>query len=82
MAIPQVLPTNTVDEFRQKTNDISTGLGDTATLTTTATDAVGGINEVLADVGDVGDLVFPGADLVAAVNASKSYAFSITIALG
>ncbi len=82
MAIPQVLPTNTVDEFRQKTNDIATGLGDTATLTTTATDAVGGINEVLADIGDVGTLVFPGSDLVSAVNAAKSYAFSITIALG
>lgn len=82
MAIPQVLPTNTVDEFRQTTNEISTGLGDVATLTTTATDAVGGVNEILADIGDVDSLVFPGSDLVSAVNAAKSYAFSITIALG
>lgn len=82
MAIPQVLPSNTIDEFRQTINEISTGLGDTSTLDTTATDAVGGINEVLDDIGDLGDLTVEGDNLVEAANAVQHYALIITMALG
>lgn len=77
-----VLPTDTIDQFRQKTNQISDGLGDVSTLTTVATNAVDGINEVLNDVGDLNDLLLPGDNLVEAVNAAKYYALSISMTLG
>ena len=47
MAARTVLTTNTLEEFRTTFNSLSTtDIGDTATLTTTATSVVGAINEV------------------------------------
>ena len=49
MAARTVLTTNTLEEFRTTFNSLSqTDIGDPATLTTTATDLVGAINEVSA----------------------------------
>jgi hypothetical protein len=47
MAARTVLTSNTLEEFRTTFNSLSsTDIGDTATLTTTATSVVGAINEV------------------------------------
>jgi hypothetical protein len=49
MAARTVLTTNTLEEFRTTFNSLSsTDIGDTATLTTTATSVVGAINELNA----------------------------------
>jgi hypothetical protein len=82
MAITSVSENDTFDQWRVKTNTISTNLGDAATLTTTATNAVAAINELDADIGDLGDLEVPGADLVAATNEARRVAFALSIALG
>jgi len=47
MTARTVLTSNTLEEFRTTFNSLSTtDIGDTATLTTTATSVVGAINEV------------------------------------
>ena len=52
MAARTVLTSNTLEEFRTTFNSLSTtDIGDTATLTTTATSVVGAINEIDATVG-------------------------------
>ena len=56
MAARTVLTTNTLEEFRTTFNSLSTtDIGDTATLTTTASNIVGAINELDAAIS--GDLV-------------------------
>ena len=52
MAARTVLTTDTLETFRTTFNSLSsTDIGDPATLTTTATDLVGAINEIDATVG-------------------------------
>jgi len=82
MAITNVSENDTFDQWRVKTNTISTNLGDAATLTTTGTNAVAAVNELDAEVGDLGDLEVPGATLVAATNEARRTAFALAIALG
>ena len=82
MAITNVSENDTFDQWRVKTNTISTDLGDAATLTTTATNAVAAINELDANLGDLNNLEVPGADLVAAANEARRVAFALSIALG
>lgn len=82
MAITNVSGEDTFDEWRSKTNTISTNLGDAATLTTTATNAVAAVNELDSNVGDLNNLELPGANLVAATNEARRAAFALAIALG
>jgi len=82
MAVTTVLENDTFDEWRQKTNTISTNLGDAATLTTTATNAVAAVNELDSNIGDIGALDMPGANLVAATNEARRLTFALAIALG
>ena len=50
MALINVTQQNTFEEWRVKTNDISNLVGDGATLTTTATNLVGAVNELRSGV--------------------------------
>ena len=51
MAVRSVATTNTLEAFRTTFNSLaSTDIGDVATLTTTATSIVGGINELVSSV--------------------------------
>jgi len=51
MAVINVSQSNTFDQWRVLTNTLSTSFGDAATINTTATTAIGGINEVSLRVG-------------------------------
>lgn len=51
MAVTNVSQSNTFDQWRVKTNTIATDLGDATTIETTATTAIGGVNEVNTNVG-------------------------------
>ena len=82
MAVTNVSENDTFDTWRQKTNTISTNLGDTAALTTTATNAVAAVNELDGNIGNLGDLEVPGVDLVAATNEARRLAFALAVALG
>ena len=69
MAVTVVQQTNTFDQWRIKTNTISANLGDTATLTTVADDAVAAINELDHELGNPAVLTTTDkANVVAAVN--------------
>lgn len=82
MAITQVETTDTFDQWRVKTNTISTDLGDISALTTVASDAANALNEVDAALGDLSALQVPAASIVDAVNEARRLAFAITLALG
>jgi hypothetical protein len=83
MAVTNVSQSETFDQWRVKTNTIATNLGDSATLTTTATTAVGGVNELKGDVGTLNNLTTTDkTNLVAAVNETKNFSLAISIALG
>jgi len=51
MAVVTVLQTDTFEQWRQKTNQVSSRLGDEAGLTTTETDLVAAINALRDDTG-------------------------------
>jgi hypothetical protein len=73
MAVTQVLATDSIDAWRTKTNTISTALGDTAALTTTSQNVVGGINELDNEQGVLSTLTTANkGNLVAAVNEIKT----------
>lgn len=73
MAVIQIQNTDSIDQWRQKTNSISTALGDPSSLTTTATDVVGAINELDNEQGDLSTLTTANkSNLVAATNEIKS----------
>jgi hypothetical protein len=83
MAVTNVSQSETFDQWRVKTNTIATNLGDSATLTTTATTAVGGVNELKGNVGSLNNLTtINKTNLVAAVNETKNFSLAISIALG
>jgi len=83
MAVTNVSQSETFDQWRVKTNTIATNLGDSATLTTTATTAVGGVNELKGNVGTLNNLTTTDkTNLVAAVNETKNFSLAISIALG
>ena len=83
MAVTNVSQSETFDQWRVKTNTIATNLGDAATLTTTATTAVGGVNELKGNVGTLNNLTTTDkTDLVSAVNETKNFSLAISIALG
>lgn len=73
MAVVTVNSSDSLDQWRQKTNTISTAVGDTASLTTTAQDIVGGLNELDNEQGDLTLLTTANkTNLVSAVNEIKS----------
>jgi hypothetical protein len=83
MAVTNVSQSETFDQWRVKTNTIATNLGDSATLTTAATTAVGGVNELKGNVGTLNNLTTTDkSNLVAAVNETKNFSLAISIALG
>jgi hypothetical protein len=83
MAVTNVSQSETFDQWRVKTNTVSTNLGDAATLTTAATTAVGGVNELKGNVGTLNNLTTTDkSNLVAAVNETKNFSLAISIALG
>ena len=83
MAVTNVSQSETFDQWRVKTNTIATNLGDAATLTTSATTAVGGVNELKGNVGTLNNLTTTDkSNLVAAVNETKNFSLAISIALG
>jgi hypothetical protein len=73
MAVTVVNITDSLDQWRSKTNTISTNLGDTATITTTATNVVGGLNELDNEQGDLTQLTTAQkSNLVGSMNEIKS----------
>jgi flagellar motor switch protein FliG len=69
MAVTNVSQSNTFDQWRVKTNTIATDLGDAATLNTTATTAVGGVNELNNNVGQPANLTTTAkSNVVSGVN--------------
>jgi len=82
MAVTNVSENDTFDDWRTKSNTISTNLGDASALTTVATNAVGGINELDADVGNLASLNVPGASLVASTNELRRLTFALALAIG
>ena len=73
MAVTVVNITDSLDQWRSKTNTISTNLGDTATITTTATNVVGGLNELDNEQGDLTQLTTAQKfNLVGSLNEIKS----------
>ncbi len=73
MAVTQVLDTDSIDQWRTKTNTISTVLGDPASLTTTANNVVGAINELNNAQGTLASLsTTDKSNLVNAINEIKT----------
>lgn len=73
MAVTQVTTADSIDQWRAKTNTISQTLGDPSSLTTTATDVVGAINELDNEQGDLTLLSTANkANLVDALNEIKT----------
>jgi len=73
MAVTNVSQSNTFDQWRVKTNTIASDLGDAATLNTTATTAVGGVNELNTNVGLPANLTTTAKNnVVSAVNEMDS----------
>ena len=69
MAVTNVSQSNTFDQWRVKTNTIASDLGDAATLNTSATTAVGGVNELNTNVGRPINLTTTAkSNVVSAVN--------------
>lgn len=82
MTTVNIGPTDSFDTWRTKTNAIATDLGDTATLTTAATNVVGAANEIYNNIGTLSALQVTGADLVSAINEARRLAFVLSIGLG
>jgi hypothetical protein len=73
MAVTQVLDTDSIDQWRIKTNTISTVLGDPASLTTTANNVVGAVNELSNAQGSLSSLSTTNkSNLVGAINEIKT----------
>lgn len=73
MAVVVVNTTDSLEQWRQKTNTISTNLGDPASLTTTATDVVGAVNELDNEQGDLTALTTAQkSNLVGSLNELKT----------
>ena len=83
MAVTVVQQTNTFDQWRVKTNTIATDLGDAASLTTVATNAIGGVNEVNGHLGLPANLVtIDKTNVVAGVNEVKTAAVGLRTDVG
>ena len=77
MAARTVLTTNTLEEFRTTFNSLSsTDIGDPATLTTTATDLVGAINEVSASTYSGFSIVDSGSSTTQAIQGGDVITFA------
>jgi hypothetical protein len=50
MAVRNTPPSSTFEEWRQETNEIATDAGDVSTLSTTATNLTGAVNEHEGDI--------------------------------
>src|SRR6056300_847826 len=77
MAARTVLTTNTLEEFRTTFNSLSsTDIGDTATLTTTATSVVGAINELNASSYSGFTIVDSGSSTTQAISSGDTLTFT------
>lgn len=77
MAARTVLTTNTLEEFRTTFNSLSTtDIGDTATLTTTATSVVGAINELNASTYSGFTIVDSGSSTTQAISSGDTLTFT------
>jgi hypothetical protein len=77
MAARTVLTTNTLEEFRTTFNSLSTtDIGDTATLTTTATSVVGAINELNAVTYSGFTIVDSGSSTTQAISSGDTLTFT------
>lgn len=82
MSVINVSRNDNFNDWRGKTNSLSTNLGDIADLNTVATNAVDAINEVKDSVGDLDDLEIEADDLVDAINKTRKRALAFILALG
>lgn len=88
MSIPNVLQTDTFDQWRVKTNTIATNAGDLVNLNTVVkTNAVSAINEVKSNVGDLANLNTTNkTNIVNGINevqsTGKAFSIAMSIALG
>jgi hypothetical protein len=77
MAARTVLTTDTLETFRTTFNSLSsTDIGDPATLTTTATDVVGAINEVSASTYSGFSIVDSGSSTTEAIQGGDVITFT------
>ena len=77
MAARTVLTTDTLETFRTTFNSLSsTDIGDPATLTTTATDVVGAINEVSASTYSGFSIVDSGSSTTEAIQGGDVITFA------
>jgi len=77
MAARTVLTSNTLEEFRTTFNSLSTtDIGDTATLTTTATSVVGAINELNAVTYSGFTIVDSGSSTTQAISSGDTLTFT------
>ena len=73
MAVIQVLSSDSIDQWRTKTNTISSNLGDVDSLTTTSSTVIGAINELDDEQGELTNLTTANkSNLVNAVNEIKT----------
>jgi hypothetical protein len=72
MAVITVELTDNLDQWRVKQNSVSTKLGDVDTLSTTADNIVGAVNEMADTIGDLSDLTIPATSTVSALNQVKA----------
>lgn len=68
MAIITTTRTDSLDDLRLNTNEVSDRVGDTTTLTTTSTDLTNAVNEHDGEIGDLSTLDTDATTLVGALN--------------
>lgn len=82
MAAPQVPKKDGIEEWVGTTNQVGSDLGDIAALTV-GTSAVGGINVLDAELGDLTTLeTSDQTSIVNALNETKKLAFVMSLVLG
>ena len=72
MAIITTSRTDSLDDLRINTNEVSDRVGDTTTLTTTSTDLTNAVNEHDAEIGDTSNLDTDATTVVGAINEHES----------
>ena len=76
MAVRSVILTDTLETFRTTFNSLGTDVGDVATLTTTATNVVGAINELNAATYSGFTIVDSGSSTTQAISSGDTLTFT------
>ena len=76
MAVRSVVLTDTLETFRTTFNSLGTDVGDVATLTTTATNVVGAINELNAATYSGFTIVDSGSSTTQAISSGDTLTFT------